>query len=208
MQGSNLLTYRTEYGVKLPKTGTALLFGDLVKHLPELVDDVPLVGWGHSYVVHLSAYRILIISGPPVQTTVYLTLRHGHNEAVKSMVGGRETDRLKNYMKGRDILDIVDYQQSAAVVDTPPMRINVFGDIYMDFRRTSRLFGEPIIYLTALHILSHAVRYNAEQWKRLLDDHPREAIIVDRFLDVALRKLPNLILNELHGDVHQFRFAR
>jgi hypothetical protein len=38
-----------------PRPGSDLLFGELIKHLPELVDDVSLVGWGHSYVVHLAS---------------------------------------------------------------------------------------------------------------------------------------------------------
>jgi hypothetical protein len=38
----------------------------------------------------------------------------------------------------------------------------------------------------------------------LLADHPHEEVLVDRFLDVATRKLPNLALNHLTGMVHVF----
>jgi hypothetical protein len=41
--------------------------------------------------------------------------------------------------------------------------------------------GEFVLYLAALFILSDVVRYQG-QWKRLLDDHPEEALLVDRFL--------------------------
>lgn len=199
---------RTKYPTKLPKPRTNLVFGDLVKHLPELADDIPMVGWGCPYVVHLSSYQIQQTTGPPRNTAVWLTLRHGHNNDIKAMVIGSESSLLKDYTKYDDRLDIVAYQHAAPDLEVPQMRMDVFGDLYVDFKRTRMVLGEPVIYLAALHILSHAVRYNAEQWKRLLDDHPREVIVVDRFLDIALRKLPNLILNELQGDVYQFRFAR
>jgi len=35
----------------------------------------------------------------------------------------------------------------------------------------------------------------------------RRRILVDRYLDIASRKIPNLILNLLHDDVYLFRFA-
>lgn len=137
-----------------------------------------------------------------------MTLRHGHNQDVKGMITSSQSTLLKGFTKYDDRLDIVAYSGSAPDLKVPILRMDVFGDLYIDFKRTVTVLGEAVIYLAALHILSHAVRYNAEQWKRLLDDHPREAIVVDRFLDIALRKLPNLILNELEDDVYQFRFAR
>lgn len=45
-------------------------------------------------------------------------------------------------------------------------------------------------------------------WKRLLDDHPAEAILIDRLLDIMIRKLPNLFINELEDRVVLFKFAR
>lgn len=201
-------TLRLQGTAKLPKAGRQLVFGDLVKHLPELVDDVPLVGWGHSYVVHLSSYRITYATGPPPATAVWLTLRHGHNVGAKAMIVSHESHLLKEFQKTKDVMDVMDYHAAAPEVNGPHIRMDVFGDLYMDFDGARLQLSESVIYLTALHILSHAVRYNAEQWKRLLDDHPRESILVDRFLDIALRKLPNLMLNHLGDDVYQFRFAR
>jgi hypothetical protein len=67
----------------------------------------------------------------------------------------------------------------------------------------NRYFGELASYYAALFILSDAVRYQG-QWQKVLDDHPEEEVLVDRFLDVAIRKLPNLALNHLTGAFHLF----
>lgn len=78
----------------------------------------------------------------------------------------------------------------------------------MNFSQSRRILGEIPLYLAALFILSDVVRYQAEHWLRLLQDHPAEEIVVERFLDIASRKVPNLILNELHGQIFQFKVAR
>lgn len=52
------------------------------------------------------------------------------------------------------------------------------------------------------------MRYQPDQWPRLLNDHPDEAIMIDRFLEIAARKLPNLYLTELHEELFLFKFAR
>jgi hypothetical protein len=91
----------------------------------------------------------------------------------------------------------------------PRFRADVFGDLYMDLAPDGqREMGEVPIYLGALFILSDVVRYQAENWLRLLSDHPAEEIVVDRFLDIASRKFPNLILNELNGEISEFKLAR
>jgi hypothetical protein len=74
----------------------------------------------------------------------------------------------------------------------------------MDFGRTRVVLAELPTYYAALFILSDVVRYQG-QWKRLLDDHPQEAVLVDRFLEVATRKIPNLALNELARVLYLFR---
>jgi len=70
-------------------------------------------------------------------------------------------------------------------------RLDVFGEAWVDFGPSTQAFGELVTYYAALFILSDAVRYQADQWLRLLDDHPSEAILVMRFLDMAVRKVPN-----------------
>jgi len=73
----------------------------------------------------------------------------------------------------------------------------------MNFVRVpdARYLGELPSYYAALFILSDAVRYQGQR-ERLLQDHPEEAVLIDRFLDVAVRKLPNLALNHLTGSFH------
>ena len=148
-------TIRTQYDTKLLPSGTKLVLGELLKHLPELADDISLVGWGHPYVVHLSSYRIQQTTGPPRNTAVWLTLRHGHNQDVRRMITSAEGTLLKGFAQSADQLDIVSYQCGAEDVEVPHMRMDVFGDLYMDFKRTLTVLGEPVIYLAALHILSH-----------------------------------------------------
>lgn len=74
----------------------------------------------------------------------------------------------------------------------------------MDFGRGRVSLAELPIYYASLFILSDMVRYQG-QWKRLLDDHPQEAVLVDRFLDIATRKVPNLVLNELSRTLYLFK---
>jgi hypothetical protein len=198
---------RNEYPTTQLHPGSVLVLGDLLKRLPELVDDVTLADWGHSHVVHVSNYRIVQTTGSPT-TQAWVTLRHGHDQAVRAMILAKEKTLLRGFSLARDLLDIVEYHGAGADLSLPPLRMDVFGDLYMDLRGSQSELSEFLLYLAALHILSHAVRYSAEQWKRLLDDHPREAILVDRFLDIVIRKLPNLVLNELSQDIYLFRFAR
>lgn len=85
----------------------------------------------------------------------------------------------------------------------PPMRMSIFGELYWDLA-PSPVAPELLIYYASLFILVDVVRYQG-QWRRLIDDHPEEAILVDRFLDLAIRKLPNLTLNELANDLYLFK---
>jgi hypothetical protein len=39
------------------------------------------------------------------------------------------------------------------------------------------------------------------------DSHPAEAILVERYLDLAVRKLPNIVLNDLHREFFLFRMT-
>jgi hypothetical protein len=39
--------------------------------------------------------------------------------------------------------------------------------------------------------------------------HPEvEAILIERFLDIGVRKIPDLVLNELQDEINLFKFAR
>jgi len=85
------------------------------------------------------------------------------------------------------------------------MRMNLVGDVFLDFRRSAGHLAELPIYFAALLTFSEAVRYEPEDWWRLITNRIGDANLVQRFLDMAERKLPNLMLNELDGGVHLFR---
>jgi hypothetical protein len=121
----------------------------------------------------------------------------------------RQRDLLRQWTRTYDELDAPGYEATfpSAGWLGPSLRLDTFGEWHMEFR-TSRLLGELVVYFAALFILSDVVRYQVEQWKRLLDARPGEALLVERLFDVAGRKLPNLILNEVLGELYEFRFAR
>jgi hypothetical protein len=190
---------------------STLQLGDLLRRLPELTDDLLFARWKPSYMVHLSGYMLVHNDGPPPSDTATLTFRHGHDPETKAMVvaGERRKDLLLGWTKTQDTLDILTYTKSVTGVPllVPEMRLDAFGEIYMEFETKKRL-GELVVDFAALFILSDVVRYQVDQWKRLLDDHPSEELLVERFLQTAARKLPNLVLNELGGELYEFKFSR
>lgn len=171
-----------------------------------MAGDVVVAGWGHPYVVHVQTFDYRT-TAQPLSATLRVRFRHANNQDTRAMITRHEHDLLQGYVRGMDHLDIIDY---SAATSTPPlhgpsMRCDIFGSLYMDFSADPAELSELLIYLAALFILSDVVRYQVDQWARLLDDHPDEAIFIERFLDVAARKIPNLALNELENDY--FRFA-
>jgi hypothetical protein len=202
---SQISDHRIPYATKPLARDKVLTLGDVLRHIPELEDNIVYANWGHPYVVRAISYQRMIQSQPSRMETFEFMLTHEHNQATKNMVIDRESDVLKQYTRNLDQLDALGYTATAPRVIKPVMRLDMFGRIHMDFRRTSVVLSEPCLHYIALFILSSAVRYLPEQWKRLTDDHPAEAILVDRYLDVAARKYPNLILNELLDEVFLFR---
>lgn len=201
---------RNAYATK-PLYRRVVLLGNVLRHLPELAEDVRYTGWGHPFCVRVDQFTLMRVTGPPAQQTCSFLLRHNHDPATKAMVVDRERDLLRQYSRTMDVLDVVQY---SAGINPPPdltlpvTRLDVFGQLFMDFRRSDCVLSELCLYFIALFILSSVVRYEAEQWKRLIDDHPLEAILIDRFLDLAVRKLPNLLLNELTETTFLFQLAR
>ncbi len=189
--------------------GATLLLGDLLRHMPELAEDVVLAGWGHPFVVHASVLMFTQRSGPPTVYSGALTVRHGHRQATRDMVVARERRLLPGWRRTYDDLDSLKYERALSEdsVRFPDGRLDVFGEPYLDFSSSRRVLGELPLYVGALFILSDVVRYQADQWLRLLKDHPAEAVLIDRFLAIAVRKLPNLVLNELSQDLVLFRLA-
>jgi hypothetical protein len=161
--------------------------------------------------VHVRNYRFSHNDGPPLNEAMDVTLRHGHNPETKAMILASEhkTELLRGWTRTLDNLDILSYScaTSGKPLMFPHIRQDAFGEIYFEMKTGSH-YGEIVVYHAALFILSDVVRYQVEQWKRLLDDHPSEQLLVERFLEVGVRKLPNLLLNELAGELYQFGFAR
>jgi hypothetical protein len=190
---------------------TQIVLGDLLRRLPELVDDLNFAGWKQSYMVHVRDYSFVHNDGPPVTESMNMTLRHGHHLATKAMVIAAEhkRDLLLGWTRTHDTLDILSYSKhtSGTPISIPNIRLDAFGEMYVEMK-TGTYYGEILVYHAALFILSDVVRYQVEQWKRLLDDHPSEQLLVERFLEIGVRKLPNLLLNELAGELYEFKFAR
>jgi hypothetical protein len=192
-----------------PSVGSELALGQLLRHLPELAEDLPAAGCAHPYVVHLRDLEVHENTGPPPHASIQCSLRHAHNLDTKQMIVDHEAPRglLSGYIQTRDAYDVLMYTATAPTLGEivrPHLRGDIFGELYFDFSRTRQQLAEFPTYYAALFILSDVVRYQG-QWKRLIDEHPEEAVLIDRFLDIAIRKLPNLALNELAQRVHLFK---
>jgi YaaC-like Protein len=192
-----------------PSTGRELALGNLLRHLPELAEDLPAAGCPHPFVVHVRDITVQQHTGPPPNASINVTLRHAHNPDTKEMIINHEaaTGLLRGYNRVRDAYDVLVYSAGAptlAEIVRPHLRGDIFGELYFDFARSRTPLAEFPTYYAALFTLSDVVRYQG-QWKRLIDEHPEEAVLIERFLDIAVRKLPNLALNELAGGVYLFK---
>lgn len=185
-----------------------LSLGELLRHLPEIADDVELAGWGVSYMVRADSIFIQEKkAGSERQDVLNFDLRHRRQPKIIKLIEARENSLLRKCVRKADVLDVYEYRATLPA-NVPTVRSDVFGDLHMDLSPERRGMGEVPIYLAALFILSDVVRYQADNWLRLLRDHPAEEIVVDRFLDLAGRKFPNLVLNELHSEISEFKLAR
>jgi hypothetical protein len=184
-----------------------LSLGELLRHLPEVSDDVELAGWGVSYMVRADSIFIQEKAGSGEQHVLNFDLRHRRQPKVIALIEARENSLLRKCIRKAEVLDVYEYRANLPT-RVPTIRSDVFGELHMDLSPDRRGMGEIPTYLAALFILSDVVRYQADNWLRLLGDHPAEEIVIDRFLDLAGRKFPNLILNELHSEISEFKLAR
>jgi hypothetical protein len=188
------------------RPGNLIVLGDLLRQLPELAEDIPLAGMSHPYVVHVSQYQVRWTSSSQTVQANFM-FRHANNDATKQMIVEHESARgaLHQFSKIRDVLDVLEYRATTQADDLfiPERRMDIFGRLYMNFLRTQSYLAELPLYYAALFILSDAARYQG-QWQKLLGDHPEEEVLIDRFLDVATRKLPNLALNHLTRSFNLF----
>jgi len=180
--------------------GRRLRFGQLAMRMPELHQDVIAAAWGTPSVVRVESYTSIRNTGPPETQTFSLRLDHAHNASLKQLIVGAQNGQLKGYAKVFDHLNSLEYSHPGPNAVAPVLRSDVLGDLFVDFGTPQGALSDLALHLAALFILSDVVRYQPEQWKRLLDEHVSEAVLVDRYLDVATRKVPNMILNGLLGD--------
>jgi len=203
---SSTLEYNWVYPTPPLPPMTELSLGELLRHLPDLANDVELADWGAPWMVRADGLRITQVN-PVGQDTIRFDLRHGYRQSVIAMIDACESGPLKNLTREKETLDVYEYSGKTPL-QMAPLRTDVFGDLYLDLCRSTRQMGEIPIYLASLFILSDVVRYQAEHWLRLLGKHPAEEIVVERFLDIACRKFPNLILSELNDEIYEFKLAR
>ncbi|HYT04127.1 MAG TPA: YaaC family protein [Gemmatimonadales bacterium] len=65
--------------------------------------------------------------------------------------------------------------------------------------------GQLVLMLMGLYALGHLSRYFPEQWNPFVrTDQTGERMVVERFLQITLRYVPNLVLNALSGERIQF----
>jgi YaaC-like protein len=208
---SQVFEHRDDHGTPALGAGSELVLGELLRHLPELAEDLPFAHWSHPYVVHVPNFSFARTTGPPPSSELRVFLRHAHDAATKQMIIEHETGLgdLRRYTRGRDLLDVLEYSigPTPDEISSPTRRLDIFGELFFDFARTRSMLGELPLYYGALFILSDFVRYQG-QWQRLLDDHPEEAVLIDRLLDLSTRKIPNLVLNELSRRLFLFRVGR
>lgn len=99
-----------------PRAHSELVLGELLRHLPELTEDVPFAKWGHPYVVHAPDFLLRTTTGPPSSVVVAFTLRHAHHTPTKEMIIKSEAPRglLRQYAQVRDVYDVLEYSATAA----------------------------------------------------------------------------------------------
>ena len=205
-KGRGLQDQVNRHGTPPLQPPAQLQFGELLRHLPEFGDDLEFASWGSSFMVKAEGLVFRIRPGPPEKREASFTLRHGHRPGLKQLIESREGNLLRGYSQVEHAFDTVKFQRSSAKSGFwfPDLRVDVFQNHYCDLSMVRRRLGELPAYLGALFVLSDVVRYQAEHWLRLLDDRPGEGLLVEHFLDIASRKVPNLVLNELHQQLFIF----
>jgi hypothetical protein len=61
---------------------------------------------------------------------------------------------------------------------------------------------EPAAYLVLLFALGMLSRYYPDVWMAVIDKNARVAEVTDALLNVAYRKFPNLILDQMRDTMH------
>jgi hypothetical protein len=126
--------WRQTIDAPLPPQNSELELRNLLRHLPELAEDVELAGWGCSYAVRSPFLRINFTTDDPPRVSLSTNLRHDHDPAIKALIQRAFAHRLHEYTLGPDTLDV--YHASVAERDgwptLPIMRADIFGEPYWD----------------------------------------------------------------------------
>jgi hypothetical protein len=75
------------------------------------------------------------------------------------------------------------------------------GDYFFYFRNPLSISNDIIVYNMLMYILGMLCRYDTELWGEILFSfNSNDLFIIEEFLNLALRKFPNLILNQLFNE--------
>jgi hypothetical protein len=85
----------------------------------------------------------------------------------------------------------------------PDTTQDIFGQIYFIYKPEDYIL-EPANYYICMYVLSMLCRYYPDVWMKLLEENVSFRIAIDSFCNSALRKFPNLILNQLTGIIYNF----
>ncbi len=99
----------------------------------------------------------------------------------------------------------VRHNQGERVV-VPALRETIDGRHYVFIPEEPELLPETCALLAAMFLLGMLVRYYPHIWMELLDRRHVFVEVLEAFLPIAVRKYPNLILNNLSGDSFGFAY--
>ena len=209
--GSAIRDQRVELVAPQLAAGRALPIGPLLRELPELTLDLELAGWETPYVIRTDGFNVhegAGEGGPTYSAHFFLRVGHGNDSKSARQLVLEHPVVKKKYIIARDTLDVLQVNVVDVQPEMPtglPMRVNLVGDVFVNIRRSAGYLAELPTYFAALLTFSEAVRYVPEEWWRLITNRIGDANLMQRFLDMAERKVPNLVLNELNGGLHLFR---
>lgn len=83
----------------------------------------------------------------------------------------------------------------------PEMTTDTHGQLFYILRPNEWL-AEPAAHFALLFCLGMLARYYPDVWMAVIDKNARVAEVTDAFLNVAYRKFPNLILDQMRGRLH------
>ena len=185
--------------------GRELRLGELVKRMPELQRDVIAADWGSPHIARIESYSLVMASGPPETRSFSLRMDTMHDPGTQKLIQEAERRELRGFTKTFEHLNAIEYAHAGPSAPLVAVRQDLFGVPYADLGREIGYLSDIALHVAALFILSELVRYQPDKWKRLLDEHQLETVLVEHYLEIAARKVPNLVLNEMLGQCIVFR---